>query len=227
MLNAATNRLELTPGATRVFNVDGVDIEDPVMLDDADMLFVSAGADFEPPPPERPDINDASNVPNDHGVVGGDDASGDGTGSRANSDGYLVMPVADDEQEEEEYPRSSLPSHIGGYRVGDLLGKGGFGEVRIGEHQVTCEKVALKFLQKSAIANMGAAERTTIEIQCLMALKYTHIIRLLQHLEYVSSSRTPFTPIKMLPLPPCSAPSTPGSPCATKPPPLPPSGAGF
>lgn len=48
----------------------------------------------------------------------------------------------------------------------EFLGKGGFGEVRVGEHQLTGERVALKFLRNSAIADMGAAERTTTEIQC-------------------------------------------------------------
>lgn len=51
-------------------------------------------------------------------------------------------------------------------KVNEFLGKGGFGEVRVGEHQLTGERVALKFLRKSAIADMGAAERTTTEIQC-------------------------------------------------------------
>lgn len=51
-------------------------------------------------------------------------------------------------------------------KVCEFLGKGGFGEVRVGEHQLTGERVALKFLRKSAIADMGAAERTTTEIQC-------------------------------------------------------------
>lgn len=52
------------------------------------------------------------------------------------------------------------------YKVNEFLGKGGFGEVRVGEHQLTGERVALKFLRKSAIADMGAAERTTTEVQC-------------------------------------------------------------
>lgn len=51
-------------------------------------------------------------------------------------------------------------------KVMEFLGKGGFGEVRVGEHQLTAERVALKFLRNSAIADMGAAERTTTEIQC-------------------------------------------------------------
>eukprot|EP01034_Spumella_vulgaris_P024383 gene24383-30724_t len=76
-----------------------------------------------------------------------------------------------------------IPPSIGGYKVGDMLGKGGFGEVRHGEHQLTLEKVALKFLRKSDIHSLGAAERTNTEIQCLTALKHTNIIRLLQHME--------------------------------------------
>lgn len=52
------------------------------------------------------------------------------------------------------------------FKVCEFLGRGGFGEVRVGEHQLTGERVALKFLRKSAIADMGAAERTTTEIQC-------------------------------------------------------------
>ncbi len=74
----------------------------------------------------------------------------------------------------------TIPSTIGGYSIGKLLGKGGFGEVRVGVHQVTGEKIALKFLRKSDIASIGAAERTSTEIQCLMILRHPNIIRLQQ-----------------------------------------------
>lgn len=73
-----------------------------------------------------------------------------------------------------------IPHSVGGYKVGELLGRGGFGEVRIGEHHLTQERVALKFLKKSEIHSLGAAERTNIEIQCLSALKHPGIIRLQQ-----------------------------------------------
>ena len=56
-------------------------------------------------------------------------------------------------------------------------------QVRVGTHQVSGEEAALKFLDKASIANMGAAERTTTEIQCLTALRHPNIIRLLQQLE--------------------------------------------
>jgi carbon catabolite-derepressing protein kinase len=61
-----------------------------------------------------------------------------------------------------------------------MLGRGGFGEVRSGEHQLTGEKVALKFLRKSEISSIHAAERTITEIQCLTALKHNNIISLYQ-----------------------------------------------
>lgn len=35
---------------------------------------------------------------------------------------------------------------VGGYKVTTLLGRGGFGEVRLGVHQLTNDKVALKFI---------------------------------------------------------------------------------
>lgn len=76
--------------------------------------------------------------------------------------------------------RDKVPSIIGGYKIGKFLGRGGFGEVRVGEHQLTGETVALKFLRKAEIASIGAAERTITEIQCLTTLKHQHIIRLQQ-----------------------------------------------
>lgn len=73
-----------------------------------------------------------------------------------------------------------IPHSIGGYKVGDMLGRGGFGVVCVGEHQLTGERVALKFLKKSEIQSLGAAERTNTEIQCLTTLKHMNIIRLQQ-----------------------------------------------
>ena len=74
----------------------------------------------------------------------------------------------------------NIPPMLGGYKIGELLGRGGFGEVRIGDHQLTGEKVALKFLKKSEIHSLGAAERTNIEIQCLTTLKHINIIKMQQ-----------------------------------------------
>lgn len=67
---------------------------------------------------------------------------------------------------------------VGPYDVGDLLGKGGFGEVREGTNQLSGEKVALKFLRRSEIQSMGAVNRTANEINCLATLKHRNIIKL-------------------------------------------------
>ena len=71
-----------------------------------------------------------------------------------------------------------VPSSIGIYGVGVVLGCGAFGEVRLGINKFNGEKVALKFLKKSEIQSMGAAERTSTEIQCLTSLDHRNIIRL-------------------------------------------------
>lgn len=85
-----------------------------------------------------------------------------------------------DDGDSQKIEGEKVPHSIGGYKTGDLLGRGGFGEVRVGEHHITNEKVALKFLRKSEIHSLNAAERTNLEIQCLMALKHNNIIRLQQ-----------------------------------------------
>jgi serine/threonine protein kinase len=93
---------------------------------------------------------------------------------------YSFSNSISDQPKNSRSEAEKIPPSIGGFKVGDLLGKGGFGEVRHGEHQLTGEKVALKFLRKSEIHSLGAAERTNTEIQCLTALKHINIIRLLQ-----------------------------------------------
>lgn len=144
-LNAASQRLNMVPAAKRVFNADGVEIDDCMMIEDDDILFLSIHEDFIAPVDLLGDIIDSS------------------TSGRSETE--------------------KIPHIVGGYKVGDLLGRGGFGEVRVGEHHLTGEKVALKFLRKSEIHSLNAAERTNTEIQCLQALKHANIIRLQQHME--------------------------------------------
>lgn len=119
----------------------GVEINDCMMIEDDDMLFLSSGEEFIPP---------------------------------------FDQSVEEDDGDSQKIEGEKIPHSIGGYKTGDLLGRGGFGEVRVGEHHITNEKVALKFLRKSEIHSLNAAERTNLEIQCLMALKHNNIIRLQQ-----------------------------------------------
>ena len=69
-------------------------------------------------------------------------------------------------------------TEVGPYTVGEMLGRGAFGEVRVGINQLNGDKVALKFLKKSEIMSLGAAERTANEIQSLNTLKHLNIIQL-------------------------------------------------
>jgi serine/threonine protein kinase len=79
---------------------------------------------------------------------------------------------------DQELRNNLLLDVVGPYDVGDLLGKGGFGEVREGTNQLSGEKVALKFLRRSEIQSMGAVNRTANEINCLATLKHRNIIKL-------------------------------------------------
>ncbi|KAF1774526.1 KHA domain [Phytophthora cactorum] len=101
-LCAASQRLEMVPMASRVFNADGAEIDDIMCIEENDMLFFSTGRSFKAP------------------NSGGEDAQ--------NSSDDKVANV------------------VGGYKVTTLLGRGGFGEVRLGVHQLTNDKVALKFI---------------------------------------------------------------------------------
>lgn len=162
-LQASSQRLDTGTIASRVFNSDGMlyarlyiyrlvrflfyiftstgaELDDPMLMDDNGMVFVSEGEAFIMP----------------------------------------VMRALSSKATEKPSEDENMPSLVGGYQVGSLLGKGGFGEVRVGSHQLTSEQVALKFLKKSEIMSMGAAERTVTEIQCLMAMKHNNIIRLYQ-----------------------------------------------
>lgn len=121
----------------------GVIVDDCMMIEDNDILFLSINEDFIGPT----------------------------TSSSVNS---FADPSRSGRSDDK------IPISVGGYKVGDILGKGGFGEVRMAEHQLTGEKVALKFLRKSDIHSLGAAERTNTEIQCLTALRHNNIIRLHQ-----------------------------------------------
>lgn len=160
-LSAASKRLDLFPTAKRIFNADGVEIDDCMMIVDNDLLFLSDGAKFQPPSRMRKGVE---------------------------SDGHLN--IDDDEDNDDGKDGSSVTGgkamegeNIGGFRVGKVLGRGAFGEVRMGKHHLTGERVALKFLRKSEILTIGAAERTATEIQCLDALKHNNIIQLLTQLE--------------------------------------------
>ncbi len=63
------------------------------------------------------------------------------------SDGFKTPhddQVEDTNENEEQ--NGTMSGVVGGFKIGSFLGRGGFGEVRTGIHQLTGEIVALKFI---------------------------------------------------------------------------------
>ncbi|XP_072919197.1 5'-AMP-activated protein kinase catalytic subunit alpha-2 [Hemitrygon akajei] len=69
---------------------------------------------------------------------------------------------------------------IGHYILGDTLGVGTFGKVKIGEHQLTRHKVAVKILNRQKIRSLDVVGKIKREIQNLKLFRHPHIIKLYQ-----------------------------------------------
>ncbi|XP_073449995.1 5'-AMP-activated protein kinase catalytic subunit alpha-2 [Aquarana catesbeiana] len=69
---------------------------------------------------------------------------------------------------------------IGHYVLGDTLGVGTFGKVKMGEHQLTGHKVAVKILNRQKIRNLDVVGKIKREIQNLKLFRHPHIIKLYQ-----------------------------------------------
>ena len=95
-----------------------------------------------------------------------------------------IISIGDDEtvfiSEGEDFQRpEGSGACVAGYEVKKMLGKGGFGEVRLGIHMVTQEKVAMKFMSKATFQSASAAERVVTEIQALTALHHPSVIKMM------------------------------------------------
>jgi serine/threonine protein kinase len=62
--------------------------------------------------------------------------------------------------------------------IGKTLGKGTFGKVKLGTHQITKEKAAIKILDKSMIKDASDLERVNREISILKKLRHPHVVQL-------------------------------------------------
>jgi 5'-AMP-activated protein kinase catalytic alpha subunit len=60
--------------------------------------------------------------------------------------------------------------------LGKTLGKGTFGKVKLGTHELTGENVAIKILEKSKIKDIGDIERISREIHILKLIRHPNII---------------------------------------------------
>lgn len=69
---------------------------------------------------------------------------------------------------------------IGHYILGQTLGVGTFGKVKIGEHQLTKHKVAVKILNRKKIKSLDVVSKIRREIQNLKLFRHPHIIKLYQ-----------------------------------------------
>lgn len=62
--------------------------------------------------------------------------------------------------------------------LGDELGEGTFGKVKLGLHIPSKEKVAVKILEKEKIQDESDIERITREIQILKLIRHPNIVQL-------------------------------------------------
>lgn len=72
---------------------------------------------------------------------------------------------------------------IGNYVLGRDLGKGTFGEVMVGTHSLTGEKVAIKVLEKEKIVDVHDVERVAREIHILKLVRHPTIVQLYEIIE--------------------------------------------
>lgn len=66
---------------------------------------------------------------------------------------------------------------MGEYVLGDTIGKGTFGKVKLGLHLITGEKVAVKILEKKRIVQIADVERVAREIKILKRNRHTNVIQ--------------------------------------------------
>ncbi|KAK6179266.1 hypothetical protein SNE40_011669 [Patella caerulea] len=69
---------------------------------------------------------------------------------------------------------------IGHYILGETLGAGTFGKVKIAKHQLTGHKVAVKILNRQKLKSLDVVGKIKREIQNLKLFRHPHIIKLYQ-----------------------------------------------
>lgn len=69
-------------------------------------------------------------------------------------------------------------TRIGPYRIGKTLGIGAFSKVKLGIHELTQQKVAIKILNRKKLKKMDMGAKVRTEIDILRLFSHPHIIRL-------------------------------------------------
>ncbi|XP_074102445.1 AMP-activated protein kinase alpha subunit [Cotesia typhae] len=81
----------------------------------------------------------------------------------------------------ERAPTPQAPTvKIGNYILGNTLGVGTFGKVKMGEHVITKHKVAVKILNRQKIKTLDVVGKIRREIENLTLFRHPHIIKLYQ-----------------------------------------------
>lgn len=88
-----------------------------------------------------------------------------------------------EEGDEKKKKNANKGKIVGHYMLGRDLGKGTFGEVMVGTHQLTGEKVAIKVLEKDKIIDVHDVERVTREIHILKIVRHPTIVQLYEIIE--------------------------------------------
>ncbi|KAK6590330.1 hypothetical protein RS030_162538 [Cryptosporidium xiaoi] len=76
-----------------------------------------------------------------------------------------------------------LKYKIGNYRIGQTLGIGSFGKVKLGIHEPTERKVAVKIMNKEKMKSLNMYDKSKKEIGILKSIIHPHIIRLYEVLD--------------------------------------------
>ncbi|KAF2475244.1 Pkinase-domain-containing protein [Lindgomyces ingoldianus] len=87
-------------------------------------------------------------------------------------------PPATAAQEGKTGRDTKTTQHLKQYTVVKTLGEGSFGKVKLGMHQVSGQKVALKIINRKKLVTRDMAGRIEREIQYLQLLRHPHIIKL-------------------------------------------------
>ena len=85
-----------------------------------------------------------------------------------------------------EEPKESKPTegtNVGQYVLSKTIGKGTFGKVKLGVHNLTGEKVAVKILEKDKIKDQSDIDRINREITILKKVRHPHVVQLYEMIE--------------------------------------------
>ena len=91
--------------------------------------------------------------------------------------------MADNTNSSSSKPAASPSQTLGHYVLSKTIGKGTFGKVKLGIHNLTNEKVAVKILEKDKIQDASDVERVAREIHILKMIRHPNIIQLYEIIE--------------------------------------------